>query len=153
MLSEELLEKLLEGLYLAGVGMGLVFASLVAFLLVLLVIRRVYPDSDTQSEQKMNAELSENDSNKFEGPVADQSQEPTKALVDGEKIAAMAVAVYMQMEEEENIGQLVSSQSDTFSIQSNWKLDGRNALMGSQGHRPNMYGERSNADSKNRRGN
>ena len=153
MLSEELLDNLLEGLYLAGVGMGLVFASLMAFLLVLLVIRRLYPDSDTQSEQKKHSELSENDSNKFYGPPGNQGQEPTTSSPDGEKIAAMAVAVYMQMEEEENMGQLVSSESDTFSIQSNWKVDGRNALMSSQGHRPNMYGERSIADSKHRRGN
>ena len=153
MLSEELLDNLLEGLYLAGVGMGLGFASLMAFLLVLLVIRRVYPDSDTQSEQKMHSELSENDSNKFDSLPGDQGEEPTTLSPNGEKIAAMAVAVYMQMEEEENMSQFVSSQNDTFSIQSNWKVDGRNALMSSQGHRPNMYGERSNADSKNRRGN
>ncbi len=153
MLSEELLDNLLEGLYLAGVGMGLVFASLMAFLLVLLVIRKVYPDSDTQSEQKMHSELSENDSNKFDSLPGDQGEEPTTLSPNGEKIAAMAVAVYMQMEEEENMSHLVSSQNDTFSIQSNWKVDGRNALMSSQGHRPNMYGERSNADSKNRRGN
>tara|TARA_B100000029_G_scaffold66677_1_gene59567 strand:+ start:1559 stop:2020 length:462 start_codon:yes stop_codon:yes gene_type:complete len=153
MISEELLDNLIEGLYLAGVGMGLVFASLLAFLLVLLVIRRIYPDLDTTSEEEMHQEQLDHRSTLSDVPTSDKVEVMPIGSPDGSKIAAMAVAIYMQMEEEESIGQLVHTKVDALSIQSNWRLDGRNSLMSTQGRRPARYGERSNSDTNNKRGN
>ena len=153
MLSEELLDNLLEGLYLAGVGMGLVFASLTAFFLVLIVIRRLYPEFETDSVQESNLEESEDIPSSTDPATNENQQDSTLVYPNGEKIAAMAVAVYMQMEEEQAMQQLIYSGGDNPSHQSSWRLDGRNAMMSTQGHRPTSYGERSLSDPKNRRGN
>ena len=152
-------EDLGEGLELAAVGMGLVFFTLVIFLLILLALRKLFPGEEV-------AEIIETDGASEEaGPIEEAQpvsvelaiatpQEPSAAAVaptgvsmSGGKIAAMAVAMYLAMEQEERTANTPAATTGGNPSQepSAWSNLGRPSLWESQGRRPQAYGEKSHS--------
>lgn len=179
-----------EGLRLAGAGMGLVFATLVALMVILFALGRLFPGDEAEeaaAEQETPdaATHDETAEPETEHPAAGESPqqeietppppvpEPTTALppvtvtaprdgVTGAKVAALAVSVYLAMEQEES-GQAVdgpapspvaASQAGLQPSQptSNWSSLGRAALWRSQGRRPSAYGQKTHSAYPSSRG-
>ena len=149
-------EELGDGLYLAGIGMGLVFVALVIFLLILLALRRFFPGEDAPPESQGGT-----------GPPAPETAESTQAgqviaapglaqppatpggpdygRIPGARIAAVAVATYLAMEQEEHPQQdpvAPAQEAPSPSRSTTWGDRGRAAMLDSQGHRPPAYGQR-----------
>ena len=116
--------ELTEGLRLAGSGMGLVFATLVVLMLILYALGKLFPDESPEepagepaAEQEVTpaaATLEEPAPEAIEpppfeaqpAPVLAATPEPQPAAapaarqgVPGAKVAALAVAVYLAMEQ------------------------------------------------------
>ena len=181
-----------EGLRLAGAGMGLVFATLVALMVILFALGRLFPGDEAEeaaAEQETPdaATHDETAEPETEPPAVGESppQEvetppppapepaPAPALppvtvtaprdgVTGAKVAALAVSVYLAMEQEES-GQAVAgpapspfaaSQAGPQPSQptSNWSNLGRAALWRSQGRRPSAYGQKTHSAYPSSRG-
>ena len=91
-------------------------------------------------------------------PVAIEAQ--SREGVPGSKVAALAVAVYLAMEQEESeladaAPVLVSASQaapQPAELTSNWSNLGRAALWRSQGRRPSAYGERTHSAFPSSRG-
>ena len=170
-----------EGLRLAGAGMGLVFATLVALMVILFALGRLFPGEEAEEAAEAPDTQTEV-SDEAAAPVAEQpaisdappqveappppAPEPAPALppvtitaprdgVTGAKVAALAVSVYLAMEQEES-GQAVdgpapapvaASQAGPQPSQptSNWGNLGRAALWRSQGRRPSAYGQKTHS--------
>ena len=153
-------EDLAKGLYLSGVGMGLVFVALVAFMLTMMLLQRLFPD-DTVEPEKVGS----SGGDAIEKAASVETAEPprpaeveSRSGPSGARIAAMAVPLYLAMEEEEMglndyaqvNGQTVEaaavaaspSAPATPQAVSNWTTGGRTALMESQSHRPTPYGQK-----------
>jgi Na+-transporting methylmalonyl-CoA/oxaloacetate decarboxylase gamma subunit len=164
-------EDLGDGLYLALVGMGLVFFSLVAFMLILLALRNLFPseevaevvetdedpvavvitdddpvvaviaDDDPVAAAIREAEAEEEPAIAGWANAGWQEQtaapdDPTNGRVSGAKVAAIAVALYLAMEQEGDVEHPTVLPSD-------WSTQGRAAHWASQGRRPQAYGQRS----------
>ena len=67
--------------------------------------------------------------------------------MSGGKIAAMAVAMYLAMEQEESASNTPVSTATVVTVQSrsDWSNLGRSSLWESQGRRPQAYGEKSHS--------
>jgi Na+-transporting methylmalonyl-CoA/oxaloacetate decarboxylase gamma subunit len=149
-------EDLGEGLYLTAVGMGLIFLSLVVIMLVLLALRRLFPGEEvaesietdealvTVERVKEQQASDQRSPGELQEPSAD-SGGPTEGRMPGAKIAAMAVALYLAMEQEEygTHTPVVSSAWTPAQNYSGWGVLGRASQWGSQGRRPQAYGQRS----------
>ena len=115
-------EELREGLYLAATGMGLVFLSLLAFMLILIALAKLFPAEEVEevdaAVETLEAAVQEPAQEAQPAPVelapaappeqaaplpepAAPAPAPPQAGVSGAKIAAMAVAMYLAMEQEE----------------------------------------------------
>ena len=179
-----------EGLRLAGAGMGLVFATLVALMVILFALGRLFPgdeaeEADVEPETQAAAAHDEAAEPEAEPPAAGEAPpqevetppppapEPATVLppvtvtaprdgVTGAKVAALAVSVYLAMEQEES-GQAVAgpapspvsaSQAGPQPSQptSNWSSLGRAALWRSQGRRPSAYGQKTHSAYPSSRG-
>ena len=153
-------ENLGEGLYLALVGMGLVFLSLVFFMLILLALQKLFPGEevaeDIETEEDTVArtirEMEADEEPEIEELAPPRLQEPTEAPSDptngrlaGAKIAAIAVAMYLAMEQEGDVAQppVVPSAWTPSLDHSGWSILGRTSLWGSQGRRPQAYDQKS----------
>ena len=153
-------EDLGDGLYLALVGMGLVFLSLVAFMLILLALRSLFPseevaeivetDEDPVAAAIREAEAEEEPAIEEGATARLQEQKaapdgPTNGRISGARVAAIAVAMYLAMEQEENVAHPPGVPSTWTPSQdySGWSSLGRASLWGSQGRRPQAYGQRS----------
>ena len=166
-----------EGLELAGAGMGLVFATLVALMVILFALGRLFPgeeaeegveEPDTQTPDALDESatpITEQPApvESTSAPVSEPAPEPQPAAiaapardgVPGSKVAALAVAVYLSMEQEESerAGAITApsmaaeSHANPQPSQpaSNWGSLGRAALWRSQGRRPSAYGHRAHS--------
>ena len=174
--------ELTEGLRLAGSGMGLVFATLVVLMLILYALGKLFPDESPEepagepaAEQEVTpaaATLEEPAPEALEPPPFEAQPAPVLAAipepqpaaapaavapaarqgVPGAKVAALAVAVYLAMEQEEAhravapaaVVENAASQTDPLQQQpsSSWSGLGRAALWRSQGRRPPAYGQK-----------
>lgn len=153
-MPEEIVKSIEEGLYVATIGMGLVFFSLLMFLLVLVVIRRVFPDDDHTGD--MPTTPTEAKLAPTEALLEKIYIDPPKESITGEKVAAMAVAIYLQMENLEKVQMTEPVLSEVGHIglieSSNWKLKGRNTFMNNQGQRPSTFRQRGRSNHQQRRG-
>lgn len=163
-----------EGLRLAGTGMGLVFATLVALMVILFALGRLFPGEETEeaieepdtqapgaldeaaapaTEQPSSIEASaEPATEPAPAPQPTAIAAPARDGVPGSKVAALAVAVYLAMEQEESerAGAMTAPSTAAASHAnpqqsqptSNWGSLGRAALWRSQGRRPSAYGHR-----------
>lgn len=145
-----------EGLRLAAVGMGLVFLTLLVFMLILFALRKLFPGEE-MDEDVETVEAPPKVGVAEVGVIIEAQQavaipqEPSAAVVTastgsiaGGKIAAMAVAMYLSMEQEESaMNTPVSSTTmSTSQSRSKWTTQGRDSLRQSQGHRPQAYGQK-----------
>lgn len=126
-----------EGIYIAGVGMGLVFLTLVVFMIILLVLNKIFPGEEitdeVDSKSSNDAELAEADN--------EMDMNHTGPLDEGlgSKIAAMAVGLYLTMEEDKVVTITDASNEVAASV---WNKDSQNSFWNSQGSRPTAYGSR-----------
>ena len=145
-------EELGKGLYLAGAGMGLVFLALLAFFLIILALRKLFPGDEPAPEgQEVSQGQPEQEAIPAvatEVPVMAPAPQPTAAIA-GPRVAAMAVALYLAIEQEEQLRQpleamaSVPAQASPPQRSSTWSAYGRESLMASHGRRPPAYGQRS----------
>lgn len=152
-------EDLGEGLYLAATGMGLVFLTLVIFLLILLALRSLFPgeevaESVETDEAQAEAGVVEEAQQVSSEPVLAIQQQPSAAAVatpagsvSGAKIAAMAVAMYLSMEQEEGAANtpVATTAGQPPQNPSGWGIQGRASLWQSQGGRPQPYDQKSHS--------
>jgi Na+-transporting methylmalonyl-CoA/oxaloacetate decarboxylase gamma subunit len=149
-------EDLGEGLYLTAVGMGLIFLSLIVIMLILLALRRLFPGEEVAESIETDEALATVE-REGELQASDQRspaelQEPSAApggpadgRIPGVKIAAMAVALYLAMEQEEYVAHS-TVETDAWPPSQNysgWSIRGRASQWESQGRRPPAYGQRS----------
>jgi Na+-transporting methylmalonyl-CoA/oxaloacetate decarboxylase gamma subunit len=148
-------EELGDGLYLAGIGMGLVFVALVVFLLILLALRRFFPGEEVPPESQGGSgspvvEMAEADQAGQASAATGLASPPATPVgpdygkIPGARIAAVAVATYLAMEQEEHPQQdpIAPVQETSSPSHSTWGDRGRAAILDSQGHRPPAYGQR-----------
>ena len=160
-------EELREGLNLAATGMGLVFLSLLAFMLILIALGKLFPGEEVeevdaaidtleaaarepaQEAQPAPVELAPAAPQEQAAPLpepAAPAPAPPQAGVSGAKIAAMAVAMYLAMEQEDiaaRVPVVAPPILDLSRTPSGWSSQGRASLWQSQGRRPQAYGQRS----------
>ncbi len=178
--------ELAEGLRLAGAGMALVFSTLIALMIILFALGRLFPGEEVEEaeapETQSTAALDEAAAPAAEPPApieappqVEASPPPAPAPapapppvtvtaprdgVTGAKVAALAVSVYLAMEQEEferaGAGQVPVSASQAApqpaELTSNWSNMGRAALWSSQGRRPPAYGHRTHSAYHSSRG-
>ena len=122
--------ELVEGLRLAGAGMALVFSTLVALMIILFALGRLFPGEEAEeaeapeSQSQSTAALDEAAAPVAEPPAPIEAPPQVEASpppapvpapappvaieaqsregVPGSKVAALAVAVYLAMEQEES---------------------------------------------------
>ncbi|MDA0988735.1 MAG: OadG-related small transporter subunit [Chloroflexi bacterium] len=148
-------EELGEGLSLAATGMGMVFLTLVIFLLILLALRTLFPGEETtetieNDEATVSGFIEESQQASIEPAPAIQRQPSTTSVappagsIPGAKIAAMAVAMYLAMEQEEGAASTLVATTAGGPPQSisTWGIQGRTALWQSQGGRPQAYDQK-----------
>ena len=159
-------ENLAEGLNLAGTGMALVFAALVVFMLILMALQKLFPGEEIEpevSEVAAPEPVAEAIQVAETAPVVEEAPEPPAPAVEqpggripGAQIAAMAVAIYLAMEQQERsqppavavAEQPVAAQppasqpAATPYGRSSWGRIGREAMLDSQGRRAPSYGHR-----------
>ena len=141
-------DNLAEGVYLSGIGMGLVFLTLVAFMLILLLLKRIFPGDDMAEDEDTNN--SEQDvildgNLNFDGTNMNaQQNQGSQGL--GAKIAAIAVSLYLATEKDETL----SISAENFGRQSKWNKSGRESFWDSQGGRSEPYGRRTYTPYDNR---
>ncbi|MFH1560676.1 MAG: OadG family protein [Chloroflexota bacterium] len=144
-------EELGEGLYLAAAGMGLVFLSLLAFMLILFALRKFFPSEEVaesiETEEAPAAVETEEAQQASEEPAPAElrAAAPDGAIggrIPGAKIAAIAVGVYLATEQEEHVDQapVVDRAAIPSLNDSAWNILGRDPSWGSQGRRPPPYG-------------
>ncbi|MDP6493836.1 MAG: OadG family protein [Dehalococcoidia bacterium] len=152
-------EELVEGLYLAAVGMGLVFLTLVAFMLILFALQKLFPGEevvDDTSADKASVEVRVTDGAQQASaqPSSSIAQEPSVTVIApsgdsmiGEKIAAMTAATYLAMEQEDNsVGtSVVAATPRPSQGASDWVSQSRALGWQSQGQRPQPYGQKSHS--------
>ena len=164
--------ELMEGLRLAGVGMGLVFATLVALMVILFALGKLFPGEEVEQEAADTWETIASaappapeattaaaapvdappqvEASPAPQPTAVAAPAPSRDGVTGERIAALAVSVYLAMEQEEaeraaaaaSTGTAVQAGPQPAQHSSSWGSLGRAALWRSQGRRPPAYGHR-----------
>ena len=161
-------ENLAEGLNLAGTGMALVFAALVVFMLILMALQKLFPGEEIEPEvSEASPEPAAEAIQVAEAaPVVEEAPEPPAPVVEqaggripGSQIAAMAVAIYLSMEQQERpqpaavaVAEPVAAQTPSSQPaathattpygRSSWGRIGREAMLDSQGRRAPSYGHR-----------
>jgi len=152
-------EGLEEGLHIALMGMGLVFISLVVFLLILLALQKLFPGEEIASgdgtdggKDRVSPVLGDVNTTKTDEPVREELGQmplepniPTSHGILGPRVAALAVALYITLENGLDGAEppgTVPNPWDTSRIYSEWGALGRASLWNSQGHRPEAYGQR-----------
>ncbi len=157
-------ENLTEGLNLAGTGMAVVFAALVVFMLILMALQKLFPGEEMELEVLEPAKAPEapqvavvNSDEEAPEPVAVMDS-GAGGRIPGSQIAAMAVALYLAMEQEEQAQTTPIAATEPVSAtapfptptpvaapygRSSWGRIGREALLDTQGRRAPSYGHRS----------
>ena len=142
-------EDLTQGLYIALIAIGLVFTATATFFLILVFLKWIFPTPDqAEGNFENNPQLINDDQNneydeqngratEAESP---QSQPSNQQL--GPKIAAAAVAIYLEMNNQEHPYQdKTDHDRNTPTIsKSSWGNIGRSLLMDTQGSRPQAIG-------------
>lgn len=166
-------ESFYEGLNLAGTGMALVFVTLVVFMLILMALNKLFPGDELELEPTATSPVAETSPEQqaaagATAPGAEVAEPPAPpelqpaGVIPGSQIAAMAVAIYLAMEREEQAYQpvewsepevaLVSASApapeqgaapdDTAQHRSGWGASGRAAFRETQGRRAPSYNHR-----------
>jgi Na+-transporting methylmalonyl-CoA/oxaloacetate decarboxylase gamma subunit len=150
-------EDMGEGLYLAAAGMGIVFLTLLVFMMILFALRKLFPGEEVPEDTAEDA--AEVRVIQEAQRVMSTTQEPSAAgaiasagstvagRIAGSRIAAMAVAMYLAMEQEEMAATILVSNTAVGASwnRSNWTTQGRDSFRQSQGHRPQAYGQKSHS--------
>ena len=135
----------------------MVFLALLAFLLIMVALQRLFPDEGAPSGESgfggVDAAVGEDAITEPAEPTQPAAVHSTGVL-PGAQIAAMAVALYLSTEQEES-GERSNEQggcevavTTSASVPlpptavSNWTVRGRTALMESQSRRPPPYGQK-----------
>jgi Na+-transporting methylmalonyl-CoA/oxaloacetate decarboxylase gamma subunit len=146
-------EDLGEGLYLASTGMGMVFLTLVIFLLILFALRTLFPGEEVaeiiEAGEPTEVVLIEESQQVSSEPILAIQQQPLAAAVTTPagsitepKIAAMAVAIYLSMEQKESAANTAGQPPQN---PDGWGIQGRASLWQSQGSRPQPYDQKSHS--------
>lgn len=152
-------ESLGEGLYLALIGMGLVFIALVVFMLILLALQKLFPNEEvtngdfTYGDQgKVLTALKNVDATKIDEPAREElgqtsleSNVPPNQSALGPRVAALAAALYITLEngpDSTKPSGTTVNPSAISRIYNGWSVLGRASLWSTQGHRPESYGQR-----------
>ncbi len=164
-------ESFYEGLNLAGTGMALVFVTLVVFMLILMTLNKLFPGEELELEPTATSPVAETSTEQQAAAVAPEVEvtEPPAppelqpaGVIPGSQIAAMAVAIYLAMEQEEQSYRpvewpepevaLVSASApapdqgaapdDMLQPRSGWGASGRAAFRETQGRRAPSYNHR-----------
>jgi Na+-transporting methylmalonyl-CoA/oxaloacetate decarboxylase gamma subunit len=157
-------EEMGEGLYLAAVGMGVVFFTLVVFMLILFALGKLFPGEEVPEDIETDEAPGEvgvimEEQQVRPQPVVANIQEPSATgaaasagsiaagSIAGSRIAAMAVAMYLAMEQEERAANALVSSTTVGTAQSRgeWTARGRDSLKQSQGQRPQAYGQKTHS--------
>ena len=134
-----------QGLYIASLGMGIVFLSLVILLVIVLLLRMLPHETDPHTtdntEDRGNISAIQGDS---KSSNKGELQPPIKSerYTNTQEVAAMAVSLYLTLEEELDTDNPSPDKAQDISSPSKWKTQGRSTLMAVQGHRPAPFGER-----------
>ncbi len=143
--------------------MAVVFAALVVFMLILMALQKLFPGEEMEMEVLEAAEASEapqvavvNSDEEAPEPVAVMDN-GAGGRIPGSQIAAMAVALYLAMEHEEQAQLSPIAVTEPVSAtapvptptpaaaphgRSSWGRIGREALLDTQGRRAPSYGNR-----------
>ena len=129
-------DNLNEGIYMAALGMGLVFLTLIVFMIILLLLKKIFPEDDTTDTVDFQTS---NHTELMDTPDQIDMSYTGLDRVLGSKIAAMAVSLYLAMEQDN----VVNISNASGSIESSvWNKQSKNSFWNSQGSRPNSYGLR-----------
>ena len=138
-------EEIEQGLYIASLGMGIVFLSLVILLIIVLLLRMLPHETDPltidNTEEQENISAIEGDSkssNKGKLQPSVKSEHDTNT----QEVAAMAVSLYLTLEQELDADNHSPEKAQDISSPSKWNAQGRSTLMAAQGHRPTPFGKR-----------
>ena len=127
-----------EGIYISGIGMGLVFLTLVVFMIILLVLNKIFPGEEIADEvDSKSADVMES-AETFNRIDMNYSVPADKGL--GSRIAAIAVGMYLTMEEDKVV--TIANASNVGESRA-WNKESQNSFWNSQGSRPSAYGSRS----------
>ncbi len=143
--------------------MAVVFAALVVFMLILMALQKLFPGEEMELEVLEPAEATEapqvavvNSDEEAPEPVAVMDN-GVGGRIPGSQIAAMAVALYLAMEQEEQAQLTPIAVTEPVSAtapvptptpvaaphgRSSWGRIGREALLDTQGRRAPSYGNR-----------
>lgn len=147
-----------DGPYIAYMGMSLVFITLTVFLLILILLRRLFPvqEASVAIESNVNmpqvevlsGRINKNRSETLSSEMASVVDGGSSAIsTPGQKIAAMSVALYMAMEKDQttaNVHQMNLSDNQLHG-HTNWTIQGRTSLWDSQGRRPAPYNNKNHS--------
>ena len=139
-------EEIEQGLYIASLGMSIVFLSLVILLIVVLLLRMLphetEPSTIDNTEEQDNISAIQGDSNSSnKGEL--QPSVKNKGDTNTQEVAAMAVSLYLTLEQELAADDNHNPDKEQgISSPSKWKAEGRSTLMAVQGHRPTPFGKR-----------
>ena len=138
-------EEIEQGLYIASLGMGIVFLSLVILLVIVLLLRMLFPGPDPTAIdnpegqdgiQSIQGDFNSSNKNKLH---------PLGKIGSGtntQEVAAIAVSLYLTLEQELDIDNHNSDKTQNVSSPSKWRNQGRSALMAGHGHRPSPFSKR-----------
>ena len=141
-----------EGLYIAATGMGLVFLTLIALMVILFALKKLFPAEEIEAtypaqERPTSIEVPQQ-AEVAQIPVATPELSPivvpAENGVPGAKIAAIAVAMYLAMEQEEQAAMPTATAAAKPQPEApRERSDGGTApTWENQGHRPQPYGQR-----------
>ena len=144
--------NLANAAYIAYTGMALVFITLAIFLVVLLVLQKLFPVQQVTTAVESNVNISPVgilSERMSKGESMNLSSEESSVLggesseisTTGQQIAAMSVALYMAMEKEQATANLHQENVSDSQLHghSGWSIQGRTSLWNSQGRRPPPY--------------
>ena len=133
-------DNLTEGIYLSGIGMGLVFLTLIAFMLILLLLKWVFPGEDIDTDEETNDSekdmISLGNLSMADADMNIQQNQDSQGL--GSKIAAMAVSLYLATEKDGTL----SMSPENSGVHSKWNKSNRESFWDSQGGKSSPYGKR-----------
>lgn len=132
-------DQLEQGLYVAALGMGIVLLSLVVLLVIVLLLDKLFRENDELSVDKP---IRQSDLHNVDRDPKPLNTAPSQSLTksnrgkSNEEVAAMAVSLYLSLEQEFDIDNQNLGKPQYTSFSNKWKNQGRSTLMEGQGHRP-----------------
>lgn len=136
-------EEMNQGIRLAALGMGLVFCALLAFMLILFALQKLFPGEELPSEDD------EDNPDPLEYPSPDNlymtdngdnqmklEHDRTNMTSSNKAVVALAISTYLSMEE------LDTHNSEDGNAHNGWSKQNRNNVIDNQGARPDSFNEK-----------